>query len=80
MREHITEAPTLLPTVIFQDLVFGAELGSGAFSTVRYCKHVQRGLPASGWPEYAAKVIKRELLEELGYEAAVRREAWASKR
>jgi len=24
---------------------------------VRYCKHVQRGVPAAAWPEYAAKVI-----------------------
>ena len=59
MREHITEAPTLLPTVIFQDLVFGAELGSGAFSTVRYCKHVQRGTAARLWPEYAARCSAR---------------------
>ena len=41
---------------------------------VRYCKHVVRGTPASGWPEYAAKVLKAELLSELGYEPAVRRE------
>jgi hypothetical protein len=34
-REHLTDAPTLLPHVIFQDLVFGHELGVGAFSTVR---------------------------------------------
>ena len=86
----------LLPSIIFQDLVFGADLGSGSFSTVRtrartrhtrcthtaasrcahaharapeatarhappcqvrYCKHVQRGVPAAAWPEYAAKVI-----------------------
>ena len=74
MREHITEAPTLLPTVIFQDLVFGAELGSGAFSTVRYCKHVQRGTAARLWPEYAAKVLRSQLMTELGYERSVRRE------
>ena len=74
MREHITEAPTLLPTVIFQDLVFGAELGSGAFSTVRYCKHVQRGTAARLWPEYAAKVLRSQLMKELGYERSVRRE------
>ena len=73
-REHLTDAPTLLPTVIFQDLVFGRDLGSGSFSTVRYCKHIQRGRPAVTWPEYAAKVLKRELIAELGYESAVRRE------
>eukprot|EP00964_Phaeocystis_antarctica_P077476 scaffold48100_cov45-Phaeocystis_antarctica.AAC.1 len=35
VREHLTEAPMLLPSIIFQDLVFGADLGSGSFSTVR---------------------------------------------
>ena len=74
VREHLTAAPRLLPTVIFQELVFGRDLGSGSFSTVRYCKHVQRGTPAARWPEYAAKVIRSELLSELHYEGAVRRE------
>ena len=55
-REHLYEAPRLLPSVIFQELVFGRELGTGSFSTVRYCKHVVRGMSASAWPEYAAKV------------------------
>ena len=55
-REHLYEAPRLLPSVIFQELVFGRELGTGSFSTVRYCKHVVRGTSASAWPEYAAKV------------------------
>ena len=73
-REHLTSAPKLLNDVIFQELVFGRDLGSGSFSTVRYCKHVQRGQPAVTWPEYAAKVIKAELIKELGYEGAVRRE------
>ena len=61
VREHLGAAPTLLPSIIFQELVFGQDLGSGSFSTVRYCKHVVRGTPASGWPEYAAKVRKAEL-------------------
>ena len=55
-REHpLTSAPKLLNDVIFQELVFGRDLGSGSFSTVRYCKHVQRGQPAVTWPEYARK-------------------------
>ena len=58
-REHLYEAPRLLPSVIFQELVFGRELGTGSFSTVRYCKHVVRGTSASAWPEYAAKVSCR---------------------
>ena len=74
VKEHLTEAPMLLPSIIFQDLVFGGEIGSGSFSTVRYCKHVQRGVAASAWPEYAAKTIRSQLMSELGYEGAVRRE------
>ncbi|KOO33573.1 camp-dependent protein kinase catalytic subunit isoform [Chrysochromulina tobinii] len=74
VKEHLTAAPQLLPSIIFQELVFGRDLGSGSFSTVRYCKHVQRGTPAVSWPEYAAKVLCRQLLSQLGYEHAVRRE------
>ena len=62
-REHLTAAPLLLPSIIFQDLVFGRDLGSGSFSTVRYCKHVQRGRPAVAWPEYAAKVLKKQVCD-----------------
>ena len=47
---------------------------AGAFSTVRYCKHVQRGTAARLWPEYAAKVLRSQLMKELGYERSVRRE------
>ena len=54
--------------------MFGRELGSGSFSIVRYCKHVQRGRTASAWPEDAAKVIRSQLMRELGYEPAIRRE------
>ena len=74
VKEHLTAAPQLLPSIIFQELVFGRDLGSGSFSTVRYCKHVQRGTSAVSWPEYAAKVLCRQLLSQLGYEHAVRRE------
>ena len=100
IREHLGEVPTRLPKVIFQDLVFGRDLGSGSFSTVRYCRHIQRGQRDASWPEYAAKVslgwgfvataypltclmvyadspcqvLKWQLVAELGYEMAVRRE------
>eukprot|EP00965_Chrysotila_dentata_P207204 6183984-Pleurochrysis_carterae.AAC.1 len=43
----------------------GAELGSGSFSTVKFCKHIQRGQPASNWPEYAAKVAPPASLSSL---------------
>ena len=41
----------------FHDLVFGKELGNGAFSVVRYAKRIIRDRPQSRWPEYAVKVI-----------------------
>lgn len=34
--------PTLLPSLKFHDLVFGKELGSGAFSIVKYCRQIVR--------------------------------------
>jgi hypothetical protein len=58
--------PTLLPDLMFHDLVFGHELGSGSFSTVKYAKHIAHGKPASSWPEYAVKVISTELIRRLG--------------
>ena len=35
-------SPTLLPSLIFQDLVFGNELGAGTFAKVKYAKRVRR--------------------------------------
>ena len=35
--------PTLIPEMKFHDLVFGQELGSGAFSTVKYARHITKG-------------------------------------
>ncbi len=58
--------PTLLPDLMFHDLVFGHELGSGSFSVVKYAKHIVHGKPASVWPEYAVKVISTELIRRLG--------------
>ncbi|KAJ1635016.1 hypothetical protein T492DRAFT_588799, partial [Pavlovales sp. CCMP2436] len=56
------------------DLVFGAELGHGSFSRVWYCKHIDRTRSASAWPEYGAKVINKDTIASLGYEANVVRE------
>ena len=75
-------APTLLPSLKFHDLVFGASLGSGAFSTVRYARRVRRDGPAAGagrssWPEYAVKQVSREVLERQNYASACLREVAA---
>ncbi len=67
--------PTLLPSLKFHDLVFGADIGSGAFSVVRYAKRIMGGGSGrSEWPEYAVKVILTDKLKELGYENNVSRE------
>ena len=50
-------SPTLLPSLRFHDLVFGRELGRGAFSVVKYARHVHREKSSVAWPEYAVKVI-----------------------
>ena len=41
----------------FHDLVFGRELGSGAFSVVRFAKRILRDRPQSRWPVYAVKIV-----------------------
>ena len=33
-------SPNLLPNLKFHDLVFGVVLGEGAFSVVKYCRHI----------------------------------------
>ena len=35
-------SPTLLPNLKFHDLVFGLVLGEGAFSVVKYARHITR--------------------------------------
>lgn len=71
----MAETPTLLPTLKFHQLVFGADdLGEGAFSVVRYARTIQKDKTQSQWPEYAVKVINTKTMEELGYEASVNRE------
>ena len=67
-------SPTLLPSLRFHDLVFGQQLGEGAFSTVRYARRIRRESSQSSWPEYAVKVISGERMRLLGYHGSVERE------
>jgi len=66
--------PTLLPGLKLHDLVFGRVLGSGSFSTVKWCKRIVKGAPQSAWPEFAAKVVSSDTIRRLGYERSVERE------
>lgn len=69
------EAPTLLPTLKFHQLVFGAEdIASGAFSVVRYARTIIKDKTQSQWPEYAVKVINTKTIQDHGYEGSVNRE------
>jgi len=72
-------APVLLPALKFHDLIWGKELGYGAFSRVRYARRVIRGgdLSRQGrstWPEYAVKCIDGEKVREEGLQLNVSRE------
>jgi len=79
-RQHDTEmnsmadTPTLLPDLLFHHLVFGDVLGSGAFSTVKFAKHITRGMSNTQWPQYAIKIVSIEKIQEHGYEASMARE------
>jgi len=73
-KTQLSESPTLLPDMKFHDLVFGHDLGSGAFSTVRYARQIIKDKTRSQWPEYAVKVISTSKIQELGYESSVNRE------
>jgi len=68
------ESPVLLPNLKFHDLVFGQVLGTGAFSTVKYARHIIKKKTRSYWPEYAVKIISTQKIQELGYEKSVNRE------
>jgi hypothetical protein len=68
----LSVTPTLIPDMMFHDLVFGRDLGTGSFSCVRYAKHIIRGKSASLWPEYAVKVISTEMIRSLGATALLR--------
>jgi serine/threonine protein kinase len=73
-KEQMAEAPTLLSNLKFHDLVFGHDLGVGAFGSVRYARLIDQSTTRSHWAEYAVKVISTEKICELGYEASVQRE------
>ena len=47
-------APTLLPDLKFHDLVFGHDLGSGSFSTVKYARQILKQTPSAGGPSSGA--------------------------
>lgn len=69
------ETPTLLPSLKFHQLVFGADdIASGAFSVVRYARNIVKDKTRSQWPECAVKVIDTKTIQEHGYEASVNRE------
>ncbi|GKZ00406.1 hypothetical protein MPSEU_000993600 [Mayamaea pseudoterrestris] len=73
-KVQMAETPTLLPDLKFHDLVFGHDLGQGAFGKVRYARLIDKTTTRSYWPEYAVKVISTEKIRELGYESSVQRE------
>ena len=73
-KTQMAETPTLLPKLKFHDLVFGHDLGLGAFGSVRYARLIDRSRTRSQWPEYAVKIISTEKINEMGYEASVQRE------
>ena len=66
--------PSTLASVAYRDFVFGHLLGEGSFSQVRYAKRIVKGVSATGWPEYAVKVMSKALVKEQRYEANVERE------
>eukprot|EP01012_Entosiphon_sulcatum_P014126 TRINITY_DN19222_c0_g1_i1.p1 TRINITY_DN19222_c0_g1~~TRINITY_DN19222_c0_g1_i1.p1 ORF type:complete len:916 (-),score=172.36 TRINITY_DN19222_c0_g1_i1:16-2721(-) len=54
--------------------VFGKELGTGAYSVVKYAKRIETDVPQSLWLEYAVKVMDKCHIEEQCYEEQVRQE------
>ena len=73
-KVQMEESPVLLPHLKFHDLVFGQDLGTGAFGTVRYARHIVKTKTRSRWPEYAVKVVSTAKIKEMGYEQCVNRE------
>eukprot|EP00977_Amphora_coffeiformis_P010476 scaffold2452_cov194-Amphora_coffeaeformis.AAC.4 len=73
-KEQMAETPTLLPDLKFHDLVFGHDLGEGAFGSVRYARLIDRSKTRSNWSEFAVKVISTEKIQEFGYEYSIGRE------
>jgi serine/threonine protein kinase len=72
-----SETPTLLPDLKFHNLVFGRDLGVGAFSTVRYARVVKPKTYLSQWDEVAVKVISYETIRRDNYAENVLREICA---
>lgn len=73
-RAQMAETPTYLPKLKFHGLVFGHDLGTGAFGSVKYARLIDKNKARSQWPEYAVKVVSTEKIQELGYEASIQRE------
>jgi hypothetical protein len=73
-KAQMAETPTLLPNLKFHDLVFGHELGSGAFGSVKYARLIDKSKTRSHWAEYAVKVVSTEKIREMGYETSIQRE------
>jgi serine/threonine protein kinase len=73
-KAQMEESPVLLPNLKFHDLVFGQELGTGAFSTVKYARQIVKDRTRSKWPEFAVKIVSTQKIEELGYEQSINRE------
>jgi len=73
-QAQMAETPTLLPNLKFHDLVFGHNLGTGAFGSVRYARLIDKTKTRSHWPEYAVKIVSTEKIHELGYESSIQRE------
>lgn len=73
-KTQMQESPTLLPSLKFHDLVFGHELGTGAFGSVKYARQIDQSKTRSHWSEYAVKIISTQKILEMGYESSVQRE------
>jgi len=68
------DSPTLLPELKFHNLVFGKDLGIGAFSTVRYARVVKQKSSLSQWEEVAVKVISYDTIRKENYGENILRE------
>jgi serine/threonine protein kinase len=68
--------PKSLENLRYFDFVFGHLLGSGSFSQVRYAKKIIKGANSvpSSWPEFAVKIINKQLVQQQNYEANIARE------
>jgi hypothetical protein len=76
LETQVRVAAHLPQQIKYSDFVFGHLLGEGSFSQVRYAKWIQRGgnLLPSQWPEFAVKIINKELVAAQNYAANLARE------